>query len=370
MAVYEIDVAYIHKGMVVATHIYSKTGALLLSEGSKLDEKVIQLLTKAGLKSIKIYDENIDNQVTFPNAGYNESKYKYIPKKSNTPHNLIKNEIELLIGSSSSEYASSEIRKTNAYVKIGVIFRDLLNKHYFLDYLLNVKSIDRFTLRHSINVAVISLLVATSLNLKNDDLNIIALGAVFHDIGKERIHHDLLFSNSQWNSEEKNEMGKHTIYGYDILSSLKHIPDKSALIALQHHERINGSGYPYQLKNEEIDLFSQIVGIADVYEAMTCEVSYRKSYSPAEVVEYLMAGSLFKKEVIKAFLKAVSVRRIGSMVQLSTGEYGIVIQSNFNPTRPIVMIVFDRDKKRVEKPFAVDLSAQEYTTTYIAKSFG
>lgn len=378
----EVNVKGLRKGMYAAQNIYSKGGTLLFARGSSLEKRHIPILHNMGVETIEVSLEPILDVFLPDNSpGKNDQRgsERGLAKFFNTSgsreneiiYTLLKEEANLLIRNSLLTYINSSIKKSTCDA-IENVMTELINRPQILDYLVEVKFIDGFTFRHSINVAVLSLITASIIEIGKEDMYKIAIGALLHDIGKKKIPYRILLSEGNLSPEEKQIIEQHSTQGYEYLIRQQSIPEEVALIALQHHERIDGTGYPFKIKDKDIHLYSQIVGISDVFEAMTSDRNYRKGYNSIEVFEFLMAvpGSLFSEEVVKALLGSVPVYKIGSVVELSSGECGMVIQSNFSfPTRPTIRIMFNRHGLRVRNPVIFDLSEPENTTVQIVRCF-
>lgn len=140
------------------------------------------------------------------------------------------------------------------------------------------------------------------------------------------------------------------------------ISEQVAEVALLHHERLDGSGYPLKLKGDKIPLFAKIVAVADVYDALTADRVYKKKIVPTKAADYLTkySGIHFDKDIVQKFLKMVVKYPVGCFVVLNTGEIAIVYEENpFNKTRPIVKVVARKEGPPVLIPYFVDLS-QDY----------
>lgn len=357
-----IDVDKIREGMYLAVPVYSENGTLAIPGGAMLQKRHIAFLKKMGINDVQI-------ATTLPAV----EDPIVISREEEKFQRLIREEMFILLQNSITNYSNILNKNDEGHQVIYNLYRDISHKRQYLDYILDLKSIDLFTYRHSINVMVISILIATAMGFSQEDLFVLGIGALFHDIGKVKVPREILFSNDALDPEDKLKVENHTINGYEILSRVPDFPEESALIALQHHERADGSGYPEKIKEENIHIYSQIIGIADTFEAMTSDRSYRRGYKPEEIVEYLMAnaGTLFDEPVIKALLKGISIYRIGSVVQLNNNECGVVINSNPNfPTRPILRIIFDHRQLKVRKQVIVNLADLENTTLSIVRVFG
>ena len=184
---------------------------------------------------------------------------------------------------------------------------------------------------------------------------------MLHDIGKLCIPQEIIKKPSQLTLNEFEIIKKHTVFGYEILKKSGKVNLVSAYIAFGHHERYDGSGYPLQLKNDNIQLCARIVAVADVYDALTSDRVYRKKLKPNEVYEYItsLGANHFDPRVIENFVKYVTIYPVGTGVLLNSKERGLVIKDNrCMPTRPVVRIVYDDRMNRNKNLREIDLSEQ------------
>ena len=161
--------------------------------------------------------------------------------------------------------------------------------------------------------------------------------------------------------EEMSEIRKHTVWGREILAKIAGISPLVAEVAHQHQERVNGEGYPKEIREEEIHEYAKLIAVIDVYEALTHERAYRKGCMPSEAIKMIMDGSkkLFSPRVVKALVEELSLYPIGSLVELNTNEVGRVIGANKGfPLRPRLRIITDSGGHRLERPKSVDLAKQ------------
>lgn len=200
---------------------------------------------------------------------------------------------------------------------------------------------DFYTYVHSIDVAIFAIIMGETLNFDKTYLRIIALSALLHDIGKVKIDDKILSKPSKLNDIEMAIMKKHTTYGYEIIKDELGYSEEMAKIAWEHHERLDGYGYPKGLRGNGIHLFSRIIAICDIYDAITSDRVYRKGVLPHRGVEYLMSivDSHIDRELARKFILNIAVYPIGSKVSLNNGEKGTVVDfyKGF-PLRPIVKI--------------------------------
>lgn len=354
----------VREGMFLDAAVYSKGGQLAIPRGTQVEERHISFLKREGIIEVEISVKPIVDEFGHDMGSDKDGAEIY---------RLLREELNLSIKNAITNYSDILDVHKDAHKIINNIYKDVTGKRHLLDCLFDIKSIDSFTYRHSVNVMVVSILIGSVMGLSEQDCFSLGMGALFHDIGKMKVPRDILYSENVLTNEEKIAMERHTVYGYEILIRIPDIHEDAALVALQHHERVNGSGYPHSISKGEIHLYSNVVGIADAFEAMTSGRNHRRSLLPTEIIEFLMgnSGVLFDEYVTKAILIGVSTYRIGSVVQLSNNECGVVIRTNPNlPNRPVLKIIFDKYQLRVRKPIIVDLANPENTTLSVVRVFG
>jgi HD-GYP domain-containing protein (c-di-GMP phosphodiesterase class II) len=201
------------------------------------------------------------------------------------------------------------------------------------------------------------------MGLTRDQMIDLGVGAMLHDIGKTQIPMEILMKPGKLTDEEYALMKEHSLQGYQMLKDIPDIPLLSAHCALQHHERLDGSGYPRGLKGDEIHLYGKIVGIADVYDALTTNRVYRKAFLPHEALEYLFTSTgQFDSNLIAVFRDHVAIYPIGLIVTLSNGVKAVVVDINTKyPQRPIVRVLKNADGQEII-PYEIDLS-QDFSIT-------
>lgn len=207
------------------------------------------------------------------------------------------------------------------------------------DMLLNMKNEDDSVYNHSLDVALIANTLARWLHFSEDDVAMVTACGLFHDVGKFNLPQSILRKPGKLTREEFEIIKTHTTEGFHILSKLGNVPQPIKNAALMHHEKCDGSGYPYGLKGDEIDNFSKIITIADIFDAMTSERVYRKAICPFSVIESFEKDGLAKYEpvYILTFLENVSNSYLNHRVTLSNGMEGDVIFINRDSySRPIV----------------------------------
>lgn len=169
----------------------------------------------------------------------------------------------------------------------------------------------------------------------------VAFAGLFHDIGNAKIDLDILQKPSTLTSTEVEEIRRHTMYGYELLKNVKGISEGVRLAALQHHEKVDGSGYPLRLQADQIHIYAKIVGVADIFHAMTLSKTYSQAQSPYLVLEQIDSEAFGKLDpkIVTTFISKVTQFHNGTMVRLSNGLIGeIIFSDRSHPTRPLVSV--------------------------------
>lgn len=211
------------------------------------------------------------------------------------------------------------------------------------DALVNIndlKSYDDYTYHHSLSVAVLSLAIGQHLCFNSTDLKRLGVCAMMHDIGKTAIPVDIIRKPSRLSDQEFQLIKTHSTAGYEYLFQSAIGDEEIWRAVLHHHEKLDGSGYPLGLKSGDIPPWSNIISVADVYDALTSNRPYRKPMQPSEAIEYIMGGigSMFDFNVVSALVKKIDLYPIGCRVMLSNGQVAEVLNNEIQQ-RPIVRVV-------------------------------
>lgn len=215
---------------------------------------------------------------------------------------------------------------------------------------------DKLTYIHSINVALLVVVIGMKMGYAREALYNLALGAILHDLGKLNIPSEILDKPSSLTLSEFEQIKQHPIYGERMLLGSK-LPGEVAKVVRQHHERWDGQGYPDGLKGEEIHRNAQIVALADVFDALTEDRPYRRALPPYHALEMIFSGinKNFSHDVVYAFRNCLNIYPENSTITLNTGETGIAIAvSPELPTRPTVLI-YKQKGNQLEEEKIVDL---------------
>ena len=209
-----------------------------------------------------------------------------------------------------------------------------------LVHIADLKSYDEYTFHHSLSVSVLSIAIGQQMSLSNDDLRILGRAAIMHDIGKMLVPVELINKPSRLSNEEFLIVKQHPERGYDYLVKGNIGDDAMRMATRHHHEKMDGSGYPDRLKEDELKLISRIVSVADVYDAVTSYRPYRTPMPPSQAIELVMSevGTSFDYDIVKAFVEKLELYPINTCVELSDKRCGIVVDNSCS-MRPILRML-------------------------------
>lgn len=223
--------------------------------------------------------------------------------------------------------------------------------------LMDISASDDYTFSHSVSATVYALMLGQQLNYKKSMLKKLAIGTVLHDLGKTILDRNILYKPGRLTPEEMEYVKQHTTYGYEALQQCRSITELSRMIALTHHERMDGTGYPQHLKGGELHEFSRIAAIADVFDALTSDRCYRSKWSANKAVEFMVqnSGTQFDSDLLGLFIRQIAIYPNGTLVTLSNGCKALVKEQNRSaPQRPVVRVVRGADNRTVA-PYEIDL---------------
>jgi HD-GYP domain-containing protein (c-di-GMP phosphodiesterase class II) len=231
--------------------------------------------------------------------------------------------------------------------------------------LIDYPRLEEYFYYHIVNVCIISICLGQGLGYERARLVELGIAALLHDTGLTR-YLDITNQSKRLNPQEYGEIKKHPLIGPEMLDKISDSLDASIFeVMRQEHERIDGSGYPKGLRDDQIIEYAQIVGLSDVYEAMIHRRPYRDKHPPLEAIKTILSNKYsFDHKLVKLLIERIGVFPMGSFVQLNTREVGRVLKENpGSPLRPVVNILFDAAAKRLKQPRQINLAANP--TVYI-----
>ena len=220
-----------------------------------------------------------------------------------------------------------------------------------------IRQKDSYLLEHSLNVAILLANFGTHLELEKEQVQELALSGFLHDIGKIKIPDDILHKPGRLTDQEMNVMRDHVYYGIKVLTEMD-IPDSIVRTIGEHHERLDGYGYPEGLRGDEISLFGQMIAIVDTYDAITADRCYKVGMSSKKALQILLQDSpeKYNEALVNQFVKCVGVYPVGSLVRLNNEKIALVLKQNsVHATKPLVKIFFSVRGNHYIEPLELDL---------------
>ncbi len=236
----------------------------------------------------------------------------------------------------------------------------LRNKHA-LTSLSRIKNKDEYTYLHSLSVAALSISFANHLGLEARQIKALGVGGLLHDIGKVKVASELLNKPGPLTEAEFEVMKTHVAHGERILGDSRGIDAFSICVCQQHHERLDGTGYPRGLKAGEISEFGQIGAIVDIYDALSSERCYKRALPPTDALKKLFewSGSYLNRNLVEQFVVHMGIYPIGTVVRLHSGFIGVVVdQGEKSLLDPVVRAVYDTRRDKRIRPFEINLSSR------------
>jgi putative nucleotidyltransferase with HDIG domain len=314
------------KGMgILSSDVFNKNGVMLAEKDTILNQYIVQHLMAHDIKSVSIYHSSINVNYCASNDNIEKS---YI-------NSLYKTKMmfqELLSGKTLDyqiiAYITDQIQQYSNYESAQII-----------KFLAEIRSKDEYTYTHCVNVAFYSMLIAKWLKLPNVEINKAIQAGFLHDIGKVKAPEELLNKKGILTQEEFEIIKRHPIHGYEIIKDITEIDTDVKDAVLLHHERVDGSGYPFHYYRDNLSLYSRVVAIADVFDAMTSDRVYKKRTTPFEVFEMFqtMGITIYDSDILKTFINKLSIYLIGVNVCLSNGDTAeLIFVPPQNVSYPIV----------------------------------
>ncbi len=222
-----------------------------------------------------------------------------------------------------------------------------------------IKDKDEYTFLHSVSVCTLMVTFAKNLGFSPDMIRLAGVGGLLHDTGKMKVPNEILNKPGRLTDEEFAIMRSHPEEGWKILKDIPDIDDITLDIALHHHERMDGSGYPHKLPGVAISKMAQMAAVVDVYDAITSDRCYHKGMPAPEGLRKLWEWSNFhfNPALVQAFMRCVGIYPVGSLVKLESGRLAVVIQQNEGTLlQPLVKAIFSTKSNSYITPVEIDLA--------------
>lgn len=352
------------ENMVVADDVYTTDDKLVIPEGTVLTEEIIKSLKEYGIFAIRIKVDEEDGSIPLEDDSEEEETKEIVETPKRRTQEEQQNYLRQIKESKEFEEFHSafidsvdnlkslfnKVVMHNEEIDSKAILEDVenvvdkgRNGIHILDMLQCMRGYDDVTYVHSVNVAMLSNMIGRTVypDISKEELDILTLSGLLHDIGKMMVPDNIIQKNGRLTLPEYNVVKTHVLFGNNILKGLKNLDPRVAEVAMRHHERCDGTGYPGGYRREQIEPFARIVAIADTYDAMTSDRVYRAALCPFDVIHMFEREGIVKFDVefLLPFLEKAVQAYINTEVKLSTNEVGKVIMINHNEySKPVVQV--------------------------------
>jgi HD-GYP domain-containing protein (c-di-GMP phosphodiesterase class II) len=247
------------------------------------------------------------------------------------------------------------------------LMETVLSQHDVLAGVIHMRQFEANLYAHVINVCILALMLGAMQDLDKTVLACVGMGALLHDVGQVHLPRNLIRKPGLYTAQEQRLMQAHPHLGATMLSQTPHIPEDACRIVAEHHERLDGSGYPQGLTATALSPLGQIVAIADVYESMLGTREGRPPLLPAQAIKELYQQGRAQQldlRLVEKMIRCLGIYPVGSLIELNTGERGIVIAVNPRKAlQPVVYLLWDQTHQRYATPVTIDLAAPEAETS-------
>lgn len=352
------------ENMVVADDVYTTDDQLIIPEGTVLTEEIIKSLKDYGIFAIRIKVDEEDGSTPLeknPEEGSDDIKDTKEEKKNDAEQQNYLRQIK-----ESKEFEQfhtafidsvddlkgvfNKVVMHNEEIDSKAILQDVenvvskgRNGLHILDMLQCMRGYDDVTYVHSVNVALLSNMIGRIVypDISKEELDVLTLSGLLHDIGKMMVPDNIIQKKGRLTLPEYSVVKTHVLFGNNILKGLKNLDPRVAEVAMRHHERCDGTGYPGGYRRDQIEPFARIVAIADTYDAMTSDRVYRAAICPFDVIQMFEREGIVKFDVefLLPFLEKAVQAYLNTEVKLSTNEVGKVVMINKNEfSKPVVQV--------------------------------
>ena len=372
----EISIDDLKPGMYVKSISYQDKGFILKSEGYVLSASKVLQLKHAGIKKLLIdpskqkATEQIDK--VMPNITANPlSKLDRMQsantvtledelKKASILYDNAKSIQERILVNIQNDVAidAGEVRETTDEI-VNSIFRN----QDALSCLAKIQSKSNYLAEHSLNCSILMAIFAKHLKLDREIIEQLALGAFLKDIGEVLIPDNILNKPTPLTDDEKSIMRSHVALGEKVLEDSAQISHIVMTVVKEHHERLNGTGYPRKLKGDDISKYGKMIAIVDSYDAMVSDRCYKRAVPPVKAFKELVSnsGELFDETLVDSFIHCMGVFPVGTLVQLNSGKIGLISrQDPDKPTTPFVKVFYNAKLNQAIPIEEINLSKSKY----------
>ncbi|MHB8131311.1 MAG: HD-GYP domain-containing protein [Mobilitalea sp.] len=310
------------EGDILGEDVLNQNGIVLVSENTILTDYIIIKLVAMDIKYVRLLTYENDNDSPSISLKYHETLMQ------------IKNLLEELAAGKQLDY------KTVNYIS-NSLNESINDNGSIVKHMQELRSADEYTYTHSLNTAIYSMLIGRWLSFSESDIVMAIQSGLLHDIGKAQIPPEILNKKGILTNDEYDVIKNHTIYGFSMLDDVKNISSEVKQAVLHHHERSDGSGYPFKATTSDVNIFAKIVAISDVFDAMTSDRVYKKRATPFDAFEMFYSNGMgvFDTKIMTVFTRQIANYYVGMKVVLTNGKIGeIVFIPPYDLISPIINV--------------------------------
>ncbi|OHD54944.1 MAG: hypothetical protein A2Y33_03040 [Spirochaetes bacterium GWF1_51_8] len=368
MPMKKIPLEQLKAGMKFTKSLFDKNLNIVLPAGKVLDDISIKNLKLRQLDFVETAGELVD-ETPLPHPGQNKDRPgdpKKIKVDKDTARYLeIYKEAVTTISSLYSRYRTKQGFNVDELQKLAnkVVNTIMMEKNpnVFIN-LINITGRGEYLFHHIVNTTVLAILLGQRIGYSMVKLVSLAMAGLVYDIGMTKIPAFIVEKEGKLSPEERNQINTHPIHSYQIISREFNLPVEIARVALEHHERWDGTGYPRKIKQNEISEMSRVLSIVDTYEALTKTRVYREKNESYDAMKLVVSegAKRFDPDLLKVFLNMMSIYPVGSYVRLNNNAIAQVMSADVvSPFRPTVKVVLDEFGDKIEDGEVIRLSKEK-----------
>ena len=342
-------VRFLQEGEILGDAVFTTKGVVLIKAGEALTKEMLSRIRSFSINDVLIDDRFLDE----------DHREKELRKRFAEEHKqdlaTVKNNLVGIVAGESKDctFLNSIINR--------ILDKVCLDKDIVMQLIYRDVKEEDYIYKHSLNVCNLAAVICSALDFRLSEIDLVTTAALLHDVGMIPIR-------GMWDHKDKldqkafAEIKKHPKIGKELLEKVEGLDPRVAELVYQHHERMDGSGYPRGLFGVKINRYARVLAIADSYAALIAGRKFRLELSPRQAMKLVIGEGqeIFDADILRAFLSSMAFYPIGAIVQLSNGEYGQVVGVNFNlPFRPHLKVYYDKEKVKYEKPIRIDLAAKK-----------
>lgn len=311
-----LSINNVEPGMILAYDLFDSQGRILISSKTELTSKYIERIEFLGFDGVYI-DDAVASGI--------EMESVITPK--------LRAESMIVVREANVDRCKNVAKK---------IVDEIMGKGNISFDMTDLRTYDSYTFCHSVNVAVISCVTGLGIGLEEQELGYLVMAGLLHDLGKLSIPLEILNKPDRLTAEEYEIMKSHAKRSYELIKDRIDLSAQIKQAVLYHHENVDGSGYPDGAEGSQLSIYTKILHVADVYDALVTKRPYKEAYSPYEASEYLMGGCgiMFEHEVVQTFLRYVPLFPKGTQVKLSDGRQAVIFDNTGQHNlRPLIRLM-------------------------------